>query len=216
MWSPCRLTLAVCWVLGWPWRLGGRLGGGARSVARGVASPMLLARRPGVALAAEAATVTSAIAAASVSSATAIVAAVPALHDYRGFGLQLVDTHGQIAQNVFVETHGPLHFLHRDRRRVDVEQHIVAFAIFLDAVGQTTQTPHLLLANFAAIFRNHTGKLVCEGFGLGSRNILARDEHALVKCHALTLPKVIDEPALIYPFSRPVLADSVHGVGKEL
>ena len=46
------------------------------------------------------------------------------------------DAHGEITQHVFIEAHVAFELIDRRRRRVDIEHHVMAFFIFLDAVGE--------------------------------------------------------------------------------
>src|SRR2546430_11101821 len=53
--------------------------------------------------------------------------------------LELIDPEGQIAQHVLVDPHRPLELGDRRRRRLDVEQDVMALAVLFHAIGQIAQ-----------------------------------------------------------------------------
>src|SRR5262249_7148323 len=110
-----------------------------------------------------------------------------ALHDRRRALLEGVDAHGQETDDVLVDRHRPLELLHGGRRRVDVEQRVVALAVLLDAEGEGPQTPVLFLGDGAALCGDQFGKLVGEGLHLRRRHILARNEDVFVQRHSGSL-----------------------------
>ena len=88
--------------------------------------------------------------------------------------------HGDVAQHVFVDLELALELDHGVGRRVDVQQHVMALAVLLDAVGEAAQAPIFLLLDLAAFGFD-------DGFQVGRErvhrlraDVLARDQHVLV------------------------------------
>lgn len=46
-----------------------------------------------------------------------------------------INANGQVAQYIFIDAHAPLVFGDGRGRRIDIEEHVVALAVFLDAEG---------------------------------------------------------------------------------
>ena len=61
----------------------------------------------------------------------------------------------------------PFHFQHRGARRLDVEQDIVPFAVFLDPVGKVPKTPLFLLFDLSAALGDDRGHGLGYRFHLG-------------------------------------------------
>ncbi len=131
---------------------------------------------------AETATVATAEAAAV---AVAPVVAVALAHLDRGLGFMLLDAYRQETDHVGGKTHAPLHLGDRGRRRVDIEERVVRFAILLDLEGDGLDAPILGLGNLAAAFLDDLGIFLRQRFDLRLRNILARQEDMLVERHGL-------------------------------
>ena len=74
----------------------------------------------------------------------------------------------------------PLHLAHRRRRRVEAEQHVMALAILLDAIGEAAQAPIFALFDRAAIALELGDDLIGEAVHLLLRDFAARDQHAFV------------------------------------
>jgi len=102
--------------------------------------------------------------------------------------VELIDPEGQIAHHVLVDAHRPLEFGDRRRGGVDIEQHVVALAVLVHAIGEVAQAPILAFLYFAALLGNQLGKAVGQRLGLRAGNVLARDEHVFVKRHCKRVP----------------------------
>ena len=100
--------------------------------------------------------------------------------------LQLVDAYGEVAEHVFVEPHLPFHLMDGGGRRIDVEQHVVALPVFLDPVGEVSETPVLALLDFSLAFFEDRREPVHEGIDGRGRDVLPRDEHGFVICQFVT------------------------------
>ena len=96
-----------------------------------------------------------------------------------------VDADRQIAHHILIDAHRALEFGDRRRRRVDIEQHVMALAVLVHAVGEVAQAPVFALLDLAALLGDQLGKAVGERVDLGAGNVLARDEHIFVKRHRL-------------------------------
>ena len=83
--------------------------------------------------------------------ALALLAAAPVLHHRRGAFLERFDPHREIADDVLVDAHGALELAHRHGRRIEIEEHVVSFAVLLHAIGEVAQTPILPLGHLAAL-----------------------------------------------------------------
>ena len=80
----------------------------------------------------------------------AVVAARLVAHHRRNLGIEAVDTHRHVAQDVLVEAQAALEFAERLCRGIDVHEDIMALAVLLDAVGQRFQSPDLGLGHLSA------------------------------------------------------------------
>src|SRR6185312_13765517 len=108
----------------------------------------------------------------AVAAARTVFAAAAVLHHRGRVFVELVDPHGQVAQHVLVDPHRALELGDRRRGRVDVEEHVVALAVFVHAVGEISEAPIFALLDLAPLIRDQLGKLVGERFGLGAGDIL--------------------------------------------
>ena len=120
-----------------------------------------------------------------------VVAAFLGLKNGRGAFLELVDAGRQVADDVLVEVHLALHFLDRVGGRVDVHENVMPLAVLLDPVGHGAQAPGLLLGHRTAEVFDDFFESVGQAVDLGRRNVLARDEHALVKSHVLISLRIV-------------------------
>src|SRR5208282_1518819 len=109
-----------------------------------------------------------------------------ALHHRGGAFFQRLHAHREEADDVLVDAHVALHLLDRRGGRVEVEEHVMPFAVLLDAEGEVAQAPIFLLGDLAALLLDDLDEAVRQAVHLGRRNILARDEHALVVGQILT------------------------------
>jgi hypothetical protein len=118
----------------------------------------------------------------------------------------LLDADGEIAQHVLVDAHVALELVHGRRRRIEIEQHVVALAVLLDAVGDVAQAPIFALRDLPAMLGDERGELVGDCLDLRGGDVLPRDEHVLVERHRFSL-WLFAAPALRGPSaSRPGLA----------
>src|SRR4029079_1591083 len=104
-------------------------------------------------------------------------------HDGRGSFLELVDADGEETDDVFVDRHRALQLLDGSRRGIDVEQGVVTLAVLLDAIGEGTQAPVLLLGDGATEPGDQVGELGGQGLHLRRRDVLTRNEDILIECH---------------------------------
>ena len=74
----------------------------------------------------------------------------PVLKNDRGAFLEGVDPDGQVAENILVQPHLPFHFQDGVRRRVDIQQDIMALTVFLNFVSQSPKAPAFRFDDFAA------------------------------------------------------------------
>src|SRR5262249_24267597 len=79
----------------------------------------------------------------------------------------------------------------------------MTLAVLLHAVGEVAQTPILALLDLAALFRDQLSKAVGQGINLCARDVLARNEHILVKRHRF-YPLWLIVPVLPASFLRAV------------
>jgi hypothetical protein len=77
-----------------------------------------------------------------------------------------VDADGQVADHVFIDSHRPLELSEGCGRRLDIQQHVMPFAILSHPVGKIAQPPIFSLLDFAGIVREELGERVCEGIDL--------------------------------------------------
>src|SRR4029077_9021972 len=89
-----------------------------------------------------------------------------ALHDRRRTFFEGVDAHGEEADDILVDRHRALQLLDGSRRGIDVEQGVVALAVLLDAEGEGTEAPVLLLGDGAALCSDQLGELGGQGLHL--------------------------------------------------
>src|SRR5690242_20554471 len=127
--------------------------------------------------------ITVAIAAPAAALAFALLAATTILHHRRRALFKRLDPYREIADHVLVDAHSALELVHRYRRRVEIEEHVMPFAVLLHAIGEVAEAPILPLGHLAALLGDHGGKGIGQGLDLRRRDILARNEHVLVKRH---------------------------------
>src|SRR6185437_7999068 len=72
---------------------------------------------------------------------------------------------------------------HRAGRGVDVQEHIMALAVFLDAIGKSAQAPIFLLLDLAAFAFDDGFEVGRQRVHLLRADVLARDQEMLVKSH---------------------------------
>ena len=93
---------------------------------------------------------------------------------------ELFDADRQVAQNVFIEAHIALHLGDGGGRGVEIEQHVMALPVFLDAEGEVAQAPVLALFYFATLLGHDAGELVRQRVDLRPGNVLARNKNGFV------------------------------------
>jgi hypothetical protein len=155
----------------------------------------LLFRCVGFAVTLRSIAVTARRAIVTIATARAVVAVAALHHRGRAF-FQLVDADRHVAQDVFMDAHLALHFLHGIGRRVDVHQREMRLAVLVDAVLKRLQAPAFHFFHLAAAFFKDALEMRHKLFGLLGRNVLACKEHVLVISHCF-LPFV----SLYRPFS---------------
>ena len=122
------------------------------------------------------------------------LAAAAVLHDRRRPFLELVDPQRQVAQDVLIDAHRPFEFGDRRCRAVDVEQHEVALAVLLHAVGEVAQAPIFTLLDLATLLGDQLGEGIGQRIDLGAGDVLARDKHVFVKRHRFSSLAAVDDP----------------------
>ena len=91
-----------------------------------------------------------------------------------------LDADGEIAQHVFVEPFLALDFVERGRRRIDVDQRHVRFAVLADAVVERLEAPIFVLGDLAALLFDDAGQLRGQFLDLLPAQILAREVDVFV------------------------------------
>ncbi len=97
----------------------------------------------------------------------------------------LVNAHGLEAENVVMQLHLPFNFLDGLVWCFNVEQHIMAFAVFFDPISEGAQPPIFGFADATALFGDGGAKFVKERLRALWREVLSGDENVLVKCHGV-------------------------------
>src|SRR5690348_51836 len=109
------------------------------------------------------------------------------LHHRRRPFFERFDVYGQVTQHVLVDAHVALELVHRGRRRVEIEEDVMALAVLLDAVGEVAQTPVFAFGDLATMLGDEIGEGLGQGFDLGGRNILTRNKDVFVERHPSSL-----------------------------
>jgi hypothetical protein len=109
--------------------------------------------------------------------------AVLLAHHHRRAGFQLVDAHGQVTDDVFVDRGLALQLGNDAGGGLDVQQHEVRLAVLLDLVCEVAQTPGLGLGDLAFVLFDNLGCGLGQRVHLGLGQVLARQKHMLVKRH---------------------------------
>ena len=97
----------------------------------------------------------------------------------------LVNAHGHIADDIFVDLRLALELGDAIARSIEVEQHEMRLAVALDLVGQALEAPGLGLGDLALVGFDNLGSCGSQRIDLRLAQILARQEDMLVKRHAL-------------------------------
>src|SRR4029077_2827203 len=100
----------------------------------------------------------------------------------------LVDPDGQKADDVSGEAQLMLKLGHGVGRRVDVHQREMRLAVLLDAEGEALEPPIFGLADGPAATFDDRAVLLHQAFDLLRGDVLARQEHMLIKRHGLAFP----------------------------
>src|SRR6202453_5284322 len=95
----------------------------------------------------------------------------------------LVDTYGEIADNVFIEAQQALDLNHRLGRRGNVQKREMSLAVLLDAEGKRLQAPRLNLGDGAAERSDLRLDFFRQRLDLLLRDVLARQEDMLIESH---------------------------------
>src|SRR5262249_34942932 len=122
-----------------------------------------------------------------VAAALALIA-IRAAHHRRGSLLVLVDPDGKKANDVGREAHLTSEVCRRRRRRVDVQQREMRLAILLDAEGEALEPPIFGLADDSAAALDDVAKVLYQAFDLLCGDVLASQEHMLIKWHGTAFP----------------------------
>src|SRR5206468_5613214 len=171
---------------------GGRTGGGSGSV-QGPWSLLLatgccfFSGRPAVTIAiTEAAAVAipiaiteaAAIAVAETAAAAIVALAIPIdlAHHHRGAFLVLLDTHGEVAQHIFIEPLLPLDLVDHGRRGVEVHEGVVRLAVLAQPIGQRLDAPLFELGDLAAHLLDDALEVGGQLLDLLRARVLAREE----------------------------------------
>src|SRR5581483_8307939 len=106
-----------------------------------------------------------------------------ARQDGRWTFLDLVHPQRHEADYVFIQAELALHFGDEGRGRIQAEQHVVALAVRLHAIGQAAETPVFALLHRPAVAFDELADLIRQVFHLLLRDIVARDQHAFIERH---------------------------------
>src|SRR6516165_7145920 len=123
------------------------------------------------------------VAARSARAAVVAIAVLALAQHRRRAGLMLVNTDGEIADDVLVDAQQPLDLDDRLRGPGDVQQREVRLAVLLDAEGKRLQSPRLDLGDRAAERGDLRLDLLRQRLDLLLRDVLARQEDMLIESH---------------------------------
>ena len=122
-------------------------------------------------------------------AATAVIAvAIGFAHHRRRSFLVRFDADGEIAQNIFVEAFLALDLVERRRRRIDVKQRHVRFAVLANAIGEGLQAPIFVLGDLATHLPDHSGQLRGQFLDLLRAQVLAREVDVFIQRHEMPFP----------------------------
>jgi hypothetical protein len=119
-----------------------------------------------------------AVAKAIVSVATVVT--VTLLQHCRGTFFEFVDPDRQDAEDILIQPLLTFHFSDSRRRRINVHQSEMGFAVFADPIGERLQAPRLDLGNRSATFFDDRLKLLDKRLDLLAGYILPRQKNVFV------------------------------------
>src|SRR5262249_50139018 len=142
---------------------------------------------------------TAALAAEAAALPIAPFVAIALAHLHGGLGLVPLDANREKADHVGGQAHAALHLGDGGGRCVDVHERIVRLAVLLDLEGEALEAPILGLGDPAAAFGDDLPIFLGQRLDLRLADVLARQEHVLVKRHAMAFPCI----ALTAPVQSP-------------
>src|SRR5262245_37141500 len=110
----------------------------------------------------------------AVAALVALAITISLAHHRRGTFLELINAHGDIANDVFVDALLTLDLDQRGRRRIDVEKREVRLAVLADAEGQGLDAPVFVLGDLATQLLDDAGQLRGQFLDLLRADVLAR------------------------------------------
>ena len=103
-----------------------------------------------------------------------------AQHGRRGVGIMLIDAQGEETEDIVMEFHLALHFCDGGVGGLDIEQHIVPFAVLFDLISEIAQPPIFGFGDISALFGDGGAELLDERLRALRRDVLASDKNVFV------------------------------------
>jgi hypothetical protein len=97
----------------------------------------------------------------------------------------LFDSDSEEPDDIVMDLEAPLELVNSRARRLDIQEAIMAFAVFPHPIGEVFQAPIFGLVNLASALREDGFHLLEKGLGLLARNVGSRNDDVLVERQVL-------------------------------